>query len=301
MNNYFENAFSKTWEKVSGWGEDLIMMLPNFLVAAIILLFFVLISRLAVSLIRRLFNKFTFVNPAIENLLLAIVKLIIIGTGVFVALEVLQLHKAVTSFLAGAGIIGLALGFAFQDITANFISGIILSIRKPFTIGDIIESQGVFGIVKHLDLRYTIIKTPKGQSVSIPNRKVFQEKFTKFSTGIRRIDLQVGVGYESNLEKVESIATSTIQNLQVVNNQKPVKLYFLNFGASSIDFVIQYWISEHSQQSYLLAKSEGIKAIKKAFDRNNINIPFPIRTLDISPNGKNMLQAVLTETEQNLN
>ena len=301
MNEFFENAFSKTWEKVSGWGEELIMMLPNFLVAVITLLFFVLISKLAVSVGRRLFNRLSFANPTIESLLLTMVRLIIIGAGVFVALEVLQLHKAVTSFLAGAGIIGLALGFAFQDITANFISGIILSIRKPFALGDIIKSQEIFGTVQHLDLRYTTIETPKGQSVIIPNKKVFQDKFTKYSTGKRRIDLEVGVGYESDLEEVEQIAISTIENLDDVDKHKSVKVHFLSFGSSSIDFVIQYWIPQDSQQAYLSAKSEGIKQIKKAFDKHSINIPFPIRTLDISPNGKSILQTAITEIDQNLN
>ena len=96
-----------------------------------------------------------------KHLVKTVIYVLILGIGLFAALSVLNLDGTVTSLLAGAGIIGLALGFAFQDIAANFISGVLLSTRHPFGIGDIIETNDFFGTVQKLNLRNTIILTPR--------------------------------------------------------------------------------------------------------------------------------------------
>ena len=120
-------------------------------------------------------------------------------------LSILQLDKAVTSILAGAGIIGLALAFAFQDIAANFISGIFISFRKPIKLGDVVKINDYMGKVEQINLRDTIILTFQGQMVIIPNKDVFQSPIENYSLlGRRRLDLVVGVSYGDDLEKVKT-------------------------------------------------------------------------------------------------
>jgi len=118
-------------------------------------------------------------------------------------LSILKLNTAVTSILAGAGIIGLALAFAFQDIAANFISGIFISFRRPLRVGDIVKVKDYMGKVEEINLRDTILRTFQGQTVIIPNKEVFQNPIENFSRlGKRRIDLWIGVSYGKTWRKL---------------------------------------------------------------------------------------------------
>jgi small-conductance mechanosensitive channel len=233
-------------------------------------------------------------NKTITNLLETIINISILGIGIFIALSVLQLDGAVTSLLAGAGIIGLALGFAFQDIASNFISGVILSIRHPFGIGDIISTNDYYGTVTNLNLRNTVIRTVTGQVVYIPNKKVFENPLENFTaTGERRIDLSCGISYGDDLEKARTIATEAVDNVDHVLSDRGIEFYFDEFGSSSINFKIRFWVGFRTNPDYWDARSEAIIAISKAFDQNDIMIPFPIRTLDFGIRGGEKLNSML--------
>lgn len=288
-----EDAYNLLVNKLTNWLDTAIEMLPNFALALLVLIIFYAIGKLIKKSVRQLLKNVTS-NRTIVNLLESILGFIIVAIGVFIALSILQLDGAVTSLLAGAGVIGLALGFAFQDIASNFISGIILSIRHPFGIGDIIQSNDYFGTVEKLNLRNTIIKLPQGQIVYIPNKMIFEnplENFTK--TGERRIDLACGISYGEDLEKVQKIVTEAISSLDKINKERDVQFLFNEFGGSSINFEVRYWISYNRQFDYFSAQSEGIIALKKAFDKNDIMIPFPIRTLDFGIKGGEKLNTML--------
>src|SRR5699024_12065866 len=120
--------------------ETGIGMLANLVLAILTLIVFLVVGKLVRKAVNRLLHKVTD-NKTIIDLLEIIVGVLIIGIGIFAALSILNLDGTVKSLLAGAGIVGLALGFAFQDIAANLISGILLSMRHPFGKGDIIESH----------------------------------------------------------------------------------------------------------------------------------------------------------------
>lgn len=201
------------------------------------------------------------------------------------------------SLLAGAGILGLALGFAFQDIAANLMAGIYLNIQHPFRAGHLIESKDLFGVVKRVHLRWTEMRNPEGQLVLIPNKQVFENPIRNYSaTGQRRIDIRLGVSYGDDLERVKRIG---IRALEQVSTRKPdteVELFFEEFGESSIDFVARFWIDFTSKQSeYLQARSEAIERLKRAFDENGITMPFPTRTLDFGVKGGETLSEALEE------
>lgn len=286
-------AYNLVTDKVETWIDTFIQMLPNLVVALIVLIVFYVIGKVIRNAIGRLLKKVTD-NKTIVNLLETVVGVMIIGIGVFIALSILQLDGAVTSLLAGAGIIGLALGFAFQDIASNFISGVILSIRHPFGIGDIIDTNGFYGTVEKLNLRNTIIKTPQGQIVYIPNKSVFEnplENYTK--SGERRIDLSCGVSYGDDLEKAKKVALEAVKSLQNYNSDKGIEFYYEEFGGSSINFKIRFWVSFQSNPDYWSARSDAIMAITKHFDENDIMIPFPIRTLDFGIRGGEKLSTML--------
>lgn len=286
-------AYNLVADKLETWIDTLIQMLPNLALALVILVVFYVLGRLLRNMISGLLDKVTD-NKNIINLLETIVGVIVIGIGAFIALSILQLDGAVTSLLAGAGIIGLALGFAFQDIASNFISGIILSIRHPFGIGDIIETNDFYGTVEMLNLRNTILRTPKGQIVYIPNKSVFENPLQNFtSSGERRIDLSCGVSYGDDLEKAKKLAIEAIEGLSNYNADKGIEFYYDEFGGSSINFKIRFWVDFQKNPDFWSARSDAIIAITKKFDENDIMIPFPIRTLDFGIRGGEKLNTML--------
>lgn len=287
------NAYGIVMGKVEEWITGFIGMLPNLVVALLILIVFYVIGKMTRKAVNKLLSKVT-TNKTITNLLETIISIAVIGIGVFIALSVLQLDGAVTSLLAGAGIIGLALGFAFQDIASNFISGVILSIRHPFGIGDIIKTNDFYGTVQKLNLRNTIMKSPTGQIVYIPNKAVFENPLENFtSTGLRRIDLSCGVSYGDDLEKAKKVVLKAIDKVENVLSDKGIEFYYDEFGDSSINFKIRFWVRFSTNPDFWSARSEAIMAITKAFDENDIMIPFPIRTLDFGIRGGEKLNTMM--------
>jgi len=272
-------------DKVMTWWDTFIDMVPNMFVSVILFLIFLLLAKLGQKLFLKVFNKSSN-NQALENLFSTIIYYAIIGLGLFIILGILKLDKAVTSLLAGVGVIGLALGFAFQDIAANFVSGIMLAFRKPFAIGDIVELSDYMGTVSRTNLRVTVVETWQGQEVYIPNKDVLSNPIVNYSIlGERRIDLAVGVSYADSLEKVQEIIESTLKDMEGVIRHDDMIFTYYEFGDSSINFEIKFWIKYPENPSYLEMRSKSIKAIKKAFDEEGITIPFPIRTLDFGIKG----------------
>ncbi len=275
----FQQAISKVLEKLDGWLEQLVLLLPNLLVALLVVVAFWLVAKLVKKALARLLDPI--VPGQIARLLGTLAYLATLIVGVSVALGIVGLQKTVASLLAGAGIVGLALGFAFQDIAANFMSGILLAIRRPFRVGELIETNDFFGTVQRITLRSTEIRTPPGQLVLVPNSQVFQNPIVNFSsTGERRVDLSVGVAYGDDLEKARTVAVAAVEKIEARQADRPVELFFEEFGDSSINFVVRFWIDFSRQAEYLAARSEAIERVKTAFDEAGLTIPFPIRTLD---------------------
>lgn len=288
-------AFAQLHEKLSEWFEALVLLLPNFVVALLVLLVFAALAKVTRHLFLRLGARLQ-IERGVRELLGHLVQIAVLLVGVAVALSVLELQQATTSLLAGAGIVGLALGFAFQDLAANFISGIALSIRSryPFRIGDLIETNDTFGIVERVDLRSTIIRTLSGEAVFIPNRTIFQERLINFTeTPHRRVTLRCGISYGEDLEKVRSVALQALEDVAGREADRAVEFFFTGFGESSIDFEVHFWIRFLRQPDFLRARSEAVMRLKKAFDAQGIVIPFPIRTLDFGIKGGRTLDEVL--------
>lgn len=297
MNIDVNNVLSKITGKISGWIDTFISMLPNMAVAIILLVVFFLLGKLFSRGFRKIAKR-TSDNQALINLFSTITMYAVLAIGFFIALSILQLQKTVTSLLAGVGILGLALGFAFQDIASNFVSGIILAFRKPFKIGQVILVNDIMGTVERTNLRVTVIKTFQGQEVLIPNKDVLQSAITNYSAfGKRRIDLGVGVSYGDDLKKVRELTLDTIKNLDGVIDHDNMVFDYGEFGSSSINFTIRFWIKYPGDPSILIVKNNAIMAIKEVFDENDITIPFPIRTLDFGIKGGEKLSDMKVKAE----
>jgi small conductance mechanosensitive channel len=276
-----EKIWNLLVQKLLGWVRDFILLLPNLAVAVLVLVGFWLAAKLVRSLILRLLHRVSH-SEQVTRLLAQTVFLALLAAGFFISLGIVGLQKTVASLLAGAGILGLALGFAFQDIAANFMAGIYLSIERPFRVGHLIQTKDFLGVVQRVHLRWTEVATPQGQLVLIPNKQVFENPITNFTTsGKRRVDVKLGVSYNDDLAKVREVTLKTLEQISVRKPDTGVEMFFEKLGDSTIDLVARFWIDFTSKQSeYLAAQSEAIEKLKKAYDDNGISLPFPTQTLE---------------------
>jgi len=294
-----QSTYDKLKGKIFDWAESIIVMLPNFLIAVIVVVLTFILSKFLRRLARETISKITR-NKAITDLMASITYIITLAIGLFIALRVLDLDKTVTSLLAGVGIVGLALGFAFKDIASNFIAGIYMAIKSPINVGDVIEYHEVYGRVKQIGLRAITIESFQGQNIIIPNRLIMEEKYKHYTINKeRRIDLDVGISYGDDLDKVEEVTIHAIKKIDYLLPGKPVDLFFNEFADSAITFTVRYWVKYTPQDPivYLKAISDGIKNIKKAYEENDITITFPIRTIDFGIKGGKSLTEILNETK----
>ena len=181
--------------------------------------------------------------------------------------------------IATLGIGSVAIGFAFQDIFKNFLAGIILLIEEPFRLGDEVEIGDFKGKIENISIRTTKIRTYNGEMVLLPNSTVFTDA-VKVVTAYphRRTDLAVGVDYNTSLPQASDILERTIKNVSGVMSEPAPEIDVVNFGDSSIDFIVHYW-SGSQQRQLRSVQTKAMVAIKKALDEADIGIPYPIRTL----------------------
>ncbi len=283
-----EDALSKLWDKLDGWLDAIILKLPNIVMAIFVMVLFYFIARGIRKLLQKfLLNRIS--QQSIQDIIARFAFLTVILIGFFVALGVLELDKVLTSILAGAGVVGLAIGLALQGTLSNTFGGLILSFMPKININDFIESDGIKGFVSEISLRNVVVRQPDNNYVVIPNSKFIDGSFKNYSLSERsRIVVDCGVGYESDLQQVEDLVMKIIGENFPQNNNEAVEFFFTEFGDSSINFMVRFWIDMKGAKQEHAARHEAVKLIKSHFDAKDINIPFPIRTLDFGKNTLNM-------------
>lgn len=178
------------------------------------------------------------------------------------------------------------------------MSGIFLSVRRPLHVGDIVKIKDYMGKVEEINMRDTVIRTYQGQMVIIPNKEVFQNPIENYSLlGKRRIDLTAGVSYGDDLEKVLQVTIAAVKEIEGLSTEDEVTMFYTDFGDSSINYVIRFWISTLASADFLDIRSQAIMKIKRAYEQNDIMIPFPIRTLDFGIKGGVSLGEINTNKE----
>ena len=273
------DAFYLLTNKLQAWLKALVLMLPNLLIALLVLVVTFMLARLLRKGTEKVLPRFSH-SAALNNLASAMVYIVVVLVGVFFALGILKLDKTVTSLLAGVGIIGLALGFAFQDIAANFISGVIIAVRKPFGVGDVIETNDHFGTIERINMRTIDLRRQTGELVKLPNRKVFENAVINFTHfGLRRIDLKIRVLFTEDLDKVIAVILEAMQGITGQVEGKEVEVFYDELADNSIHGLVRFWIHYSRQVDYVQAKSEAIIKIRKAFDRHKIIIPLPAQVV----------------------
>ncbi|MCB0553473.1 MAG: mechanosensitive ion channel family protein [Phaeodactylibacter sp.] len=291
--NQFQQSFNSLLDKLAGWIDGVVLLLPNILLAAIVMGLSLLAARYVKKYLSKGLSKFS-THVTVNRFLANIGTAVFVMVMLFVVLGILQLDTALKSMLAGAGVVGLAIGLALQDPILNLFSGIMMSTRQFFEINDVVETNGYTGTIEKISLRSTVLKTFQGQEVVLPNKMVYQNPLTNYtSSGERRVDISCGVSYGDDLDKVEKAAIDAIRQRVEFDEDKPLELFYTEFGSSSINFVLRFWLDQKRQPNIMKAQSDAIKAIKQEFDQKGISIPFPIQTLDFGVKGGESLKDAL--------
>jgi small conductance mechanosensitive channel len=284
MDDKIQQSFSEIYDKLLGWMTSFIENLPNLVVAILVMVLSYYMARAVSKLTVRLASK-RIQQDSISKLIGRISAVVVVTFGLILALGALDLSKTLNTLLAGAGISGLVIGLALQGTLSNLLSGIILSFRKKIQIGHWIETSGYAGEIIDINLSNLVLKEFDNNLVIIPNKLIIANPLKNHSiTKKMRIAVDCGVGYGSDLDEVSKLVKEAISGTYQQNDGSEIEVYFKEFGDSSINFVTRFWVDATDAKNNLEASSAAIMAIKKKFEANEINIPFPIRTLEFNNN-----------------
>lgn len=253
---------------------ELLAAAPLFLLALVILW----LAWLAGSWLsrRKWFVRATRKNPFLQALLRTTVKWMVIGAGALVALDVINATALVGAVLGTAGVLGVALGFAFKDILENYLAGILLSLRQPFAQRDHVVIDGNEGFVVAMTSRATVLMTPDGNHLRLPNALVFRGVTLNYTRNpSRRFEFDVGIGVNEDLVAAREIGLRAIAGIKGMLETPPPRAHIAALGDSSVQLRFHGWVDQRSHD-FLMVRSEAIRAVKLAMDAGGMDMPEPI-------------------------
>jgi small conductance mechanosensitive channel len=255
------------------WGVKVIAAIAIFIIGR-------WIAKLLRRTVSRVMEKAE-VEPIIIGFVGSITYIALLAFVVVAALG--QLGIQTTSFIAILGAAGLAIGLALQGSLANFAAGFLMIIFRPFKVGDFIEGAGVAGVVREIQVFTTTLKTPDNKTIIIPNAKLSGDNIVNYSAeATRRVDMTVGVAYDSDLAKVKVVLNDIISKDARIHADPAPQVVVAELADNSVNFVVRVWTSK---EDYWAVKCDTTETIKNRFDAEGISIPFPQRDIHIVSGG----------------
>ncbi|WP_318936033.1 mechanosensitive ion channel family protein [Pseudidiomarina sp.] len=260
-------------QKFQELGNTTLQLLPLLLIAlAVVVLFWFIggwasnrsgwLQRLGVSELASLLGR-------------RVIRLTITIIGLIIALEILNATALFSAVLGVAGVFGIAVGFAFRNIVENYLAGILLSARNPFSIGDVIEIGEFTGSVVRLTSRDTVLMTLDGNHLRIPNSVIMTSSMTNFSLNpLRRFDFNVDITPDADLSYARQLARQTLSQMKGILSDPAPQCLIHELGASTVILRVLGWVDQR-QTDVLKARSEAIRFVKQAFDDAALEMPEP--------------------------
>ncbi|MFW5733542.1 MAG: mechanosensitive ion channel family protein [Oceanidesulfovibrio sp.] len=273
LNTAPTTRISFLWKTLGKLWSDTLAMLPALTIALAMLFVFILVAVLF-SRSRWLARRFTR-NPLLASSLHRLLGLAIFALGLLAALEVLGLTSVAGAVLGAAGLFGLTVGFAFRDIMENYLAGILLSLRSPFTVNDFVEVGQHAGSVVRMNSRELVLMTLEGNHLRLPNAMVFESVIINYTRNpLRGFNLDVGVGGSEDLAHIQRIGCEALALLPgVLEDPSP----FMRVQAIS-DFAVivrfHGWVDQRKYE-FLKVQSEAIRIVKEALEAADIEMPYP--------------------------
>ena len=256
--------------------QNALQFIPKLIVALIVFGVSLFLSVVAARWARR--TAGTKIDDEETLLLLSrLARWTVLVLGTVLALD--QVDFDVTGFVAGLGIAGFTIGFALQDITRNFIAGLILLIRQPFDIGDSVEVAGHAGTVLGINTRDTVLKTWDGEMVILPNLEVFTNPIVNYSDlPNRRRTVEIGLGYDEDVNRAVEVFLAAISGVEGVLADPAPELLAEKLGDSTLDLAARFWVNQETHGLFDV-HSAVVKTMKVVAEQEGIDLPYPIQTV----------------------
>ncbi len=268
--------------------DSLLRALPRIGAALVVLVVLWALARAVRWLLRRYLGPRH--TPSFTTVMSKIAGWAVLTTGFLAAITIVFPSVKPVDLLAGLGFFSLAIGFAFQDILENTLSGVLMLFRQPFASGDQIEVQGQTGTVEAITIRETRLKTFDGQLILIPNRDVYKSAIrvqTHFEQ--RRMSFVVGIAYENDPAEAAEVMVQALRRVEGVAAEPAPEALIESLGVSTIDLSARFWCSAR-QHDALLALHEAIATVKTALDEAGIEMPADIVALQATPSFRAAVQ-----------
>jgi len=243
---------------------------------ALILVAFIWVAAILNTLISRYVGKLPVLTASNRTLVTKVLQILVYILIFFMAMNVLGVD--LTAFTVFSGAVGIGIGFGFQKVASNFVSGLIMLFEKSVKLDDLIEFEDVAGFVRKTGGRYTMVETFDGKEVMIPNEDFITGRVTNWThSNLKgRVDIAIGVAYGSDYEKARDCILAAAHEHPLCSKDPEPQCYLLNFGDSSVDFVLYFWVDDIRTGRYK-PKSDVMFAITHKFREAGITIPFPQR------------------------
>lgn len=221
-------------------------------------------------------------NPLLREINRTTVRWLVTLGGVLLALQILDATALVGAVLGTAGVLGVALGFAFKDILENYLAGILMSLRQPFAPRDHVVIDGNEGIIVALTSRATILMTLDGNHLRLPNALVFRGVTLNYTRNpSRRFDFDVGIGVNEDLVQAQKIGITQLQALEGIMVKPPPRAFISALGDSNVVVRFHGWVDQRSHD-FIQVKSESIRQVKLALEEAGMDMPEPIYRVQLS-------------------
>ncbi|WP_158270016.1 mechanosensitive ion channel family protein [Litoreibacter ponti] len=281
-------SFAPALAEIKSVGNRVVTSLPLILLAIIILPFTWWLSALAARGLRRWFLS-GISSPFLRDIVARAIALPIFLLGLFVVLQVAGLTQLAVSVVGGAGVLGIVVGFAFRDIAENFLASLLLSIRRPFRSGDYIEVAGLAGSVRSMNTRSTVLLSPEGNHIQIPNATIFKSTIVNYTASANRRDtLMVGIGYDVSIARAQALILEVIGAHEAVLNEPEPMILVDDLGSSTVNVKAYYWVNARDF-SILKVKSALLRQVTKRLTEEGVSMPDDAREV-IFPQGVPVLQ-----------
>ncbi|MCB5198929.1 Small-conductance mechanosensitive channel [Loktanella sp. DSM 29012] len=264
---------------LSNYINGLIAALPRIGLA----LALILLTWCAVAIVRMLIGKFgrrLNLRQNLKDVFALVASTAIWLIGILIALAVVFPSITPGKALTTLGLGSVAIGFAFKDTFENFLAGILILLREPFSIGDYIEVDGHEGRIEDITIRDSRVRMTDGQLIVMPNHTLFSNPVTvRTNRDLRRTTVMCGVAYDADVDEARSVITRAVKNVETVRDDvKDVQIFAQAFGASSIDFEVTWWTGSRPID-IRTSRDQVVGAVKRALDDAGIEIPFTYQTL----------------------
>lgn len=254
--------------------DNITNLLQTYAIKLVVSLLIILIGFKVIKWVKKLVRNLLDKSNVDITLRPFIMSLVEISLKVLIIVSAIQQAGVeITSFVAILGAGSFAIGLAFQGALSNFAGGVLLLTLRIFRVGDFIEVAGYTGSVEAINIFNTVLITLDNKIVTIPNGDVADSSITNYTAkGTRRVDLEFGVGYEQDIDKVKNVLYDIINNHGLVLQDPAPEVVLTGHGDSAVFFETRTWVLS---TDYRNLKFELLEKVKKRFDKESISIPYP--------------------------